>query len=508
MIKKLMVFCVMAAMLWTACGHADGRVYYEIFPASFYDDNGDGMGDLAGITRKVEYLKDLGVGGLWLMPVHPSPSYHKYDVLNYYAIDPAYGTMEDFETLVQTLRRNDMVLLMDLVLNHTSGGHEWFVSAIKSLAQEPCGREVCTGQTPCRAHNPYCAYYNFTTDAGLGWHEVPGAPGWYYEGGFSRDMPDLNLENPAVLREIEQIAAFWLGKGVGGFRLDAAAHYIGQSVEKNTAFLAWFMQTVHAISPDAYVVGEVWMDGGTIAQYYGSGISSLFNFPFSAADGAIVGALRSKKGAGFAQKAQAWQEALANTPAAVDSPFLSNHDQARVGGSLLQKPAKLKMAASMYLLLPGTPFMYYGEEIGMTGSGRDENKRLPMVWAEEDDTGLCRPPAGADQRAKWLADVAQSRADEHSLLNHYRALLHLRAQYPALQRGRLTAVDTGEAALCAYRLAHEGTTLLVLHNLGDEPVQVDIGPAQLVADLGEEGVQVQGSRLILPGLSSAVLVEQ
>lgn len=449
---------------------ADTRVYYEIFPASFYDGNGDGVGDLDGIRAQIPYLKELGADGVWLMPIHPSPTYHKYDVLDYYAVAPEYGGISSFETLAEALHKEGMALLIDLVLNHSSSRHPWFLSALESLPVEPCGQPVCGMDPLCRAHNPYVRYYHFTQDAALGWRAAPGVPGWFYEGVFTAEMPDLNLDDEALRAEILRICAYWLDKGADGFRLDAAQHYFGEDVKQNNAFLRWLMGELRAIKPDVYVVGEVWMDAGTIAQYYESGISSLFNFPFAGADGMIVKAIRAQNGAAFSRKAADWQAKWAAYPGASDAPFLSNHDMARIAGTLAQKPEKLKLAASLYLTLPGTPFLYYGEEIGMTGSGRDENKRLPMLWDLDDLTGQCLPPRDADQTTLALGAVRDMLNDDGSLLRHYQTLLSLRKAYPALQSGILTPLETESPAICAYTLAHEGQTVYVLHNLSEGSV--------------------------------------
>lgn len=464
---------------------ADQRAYYEIFPASFYDANGDGHGDLAGIEAKLDYLVNLGVGGVWLMPVHPSPSYHKYDATDYYAVDPAYGTLEDFASLAAGLHARDMTLLLDLVINHTSSQHPWFLSATQSLAVEPCGQATCSLDPLCRDHNPYVLYYHFAQENTPGWHTVPNAEGWYYMGHFTYEMPDLNLANAEALAEVQAICAFWLDMGVDGFRLDAVPHYFEENVTENNAFVAWLMDTLRGLKPDVYVVGEVWKDAGSIARYYESGISAIFNYPFSGAEGAIVSAIRGKKGASFAQKAADWQHTLSAFPGAVDAPFLSNHDNARIAGTLMRNPDTLKLAASLYLTLPGTPFLYYGEEIGMTGSGRDENKRLPMVWGSAETPGVCQPPPNADQTADSLGSVAAQLTDDDSLLSHYQYLLSLRKTHTALQNGSIVPIDSGNAALCAYTLANDAETLLVVHNLGKAAATlVYLGHTYTVPSLG------------------------
>lgn len=472
-IRKCLAILVLCCLL-APSALADNRTYYEVFVASFYDSNGDGTGDLPGVQAQLDYLDALGVQGLWLMPIHPSPSYHKYNVNDYVAVDPAYGTVEDVAALADAMHERDMTLLLDLVINHSSSEHPWFLSAIKSLPVEPCGEAVCTQNPLCRAHNPYVDYYHFSDTSISGWRTVPGASGWWYEAWFDYTMPDLNLDNEALRADILDICRFWFDQGVDGFRLDAILHYYGEDVGRNNAFLAWFMESLRAMKPDVYVVGEAWKDAGTIAQYYDSGISALFNFPFSGAEGEIVAAIRNKKGASFAKKAEAWQAMWSVHPGASDAPFLSNHDNARIAGTLMRKTENLKMAASMYLTLPGTPFLYYGEEIGMTGSGRDENKRLPMLWDTAESPGYCLPPRGADQEATFQGSVAEQLADPDSLLSHYQSLLALRKAHSALRNGVIAVIDTGNPAVCAYTLTDDTEVVYVLHNLGKADATVEI----------------------------------
>ncbi len=491
-IKVLLLLLVLCLLPWNAL--ADGRAFYEIFPASFYDGNGDGKGDLPGIIEKLDYLEDLGVEGVWLTPIHPSPSYHKYDVMDYRAVDASFGTVADVEALAAALHEKGMALLLDLVINHTSNQHPWFVEACAALA---AGKE-----------SPFIDYYNFSDQPVPGWRTVPGVPGWCYEGCFSENMPDLNLDSETVRQEILDICRFWMEKGVDGFRLDAVLYYYSEDTARNTAFLAWLMEKLRAINPDVYVVGEVWKDAGTIARHYESGISSLFNFPFSGAEGAIVKAIRDKKGASFAQKAADWQKTWSAFPDASDAMFLSNHDIARIAGTLMRKPDALKLAASMYLLLPGTPFLYYGEEIGMTGSGRDENKRLPMLWSEADTLGSCLPPANADQQSQPLGSVEAQLGDPGSLLNHYRALLSLRKEYPALRDGVITPLDMGNAAVCAYALSGDGQTVYVLHNLGKNAVSLawEYAPVAVLNDpVGQ--MEYADGMLSLPANASVLAVQ-
>ena len=205
------------------------RTWYEIFVYSFCDSNGDGLGDLQGVTDQLDYLQNLGITGIWLMPIHPSSSYHKYNVSDYYAIDPDYGTMEDFETLMAECEKRGIHVILDLVVNHTGSDHPWFQEAaayLQSLGDAEPDVQAC----------PYVDYYNFTKEPKTAHTQVPGTD-WYYESQFSSAMPDLNLDSELVRQEIGDIMRFWLDKGVAGFRLDAAKEFNTGSNDKNLGAL-------------------------------------------------------------------------------------------------------------------------------------------------------------------------------------------------------------------------------------------------------------------------------
>lgn len=502
--KKVLSLLLVLLLLPLPAPALEG-VVYEIFVASFQDADGDGMGDLKGIEEKLPYIQTLHPKALWLMPIHPSPSYHKYDVVDYFGIDPAYGTLEDFDNLAAACKKEGIGLILDLVLNHSSSEHPWFLSAQKSLNIPPCGQEVCPHHEGCRQHNKYVGYYLFSE--GSGKHPVPHAEGWYYHSNFGYHMPDLNLDNPALQEDIAAIARFWLDRGVKGFRLDAVIHFYEQHGEKNAAFLCWFNNVVKAHTPDAYIVAEAWSDQGTIMKLYQSGIDSLFDFPVSGADGSIVKALRAKDGETLAKTlAQNNQSLKQAHPQAQNAPFLGNHDTGRIAGVLRRDITNLKLAAALYLLQPGVPFIYYGEEVGMTGSGRDENKRLPMLW-QGDGQGLTLPPEGADQPQRQTLGVKEQESDPASLLSFYRALLSAREKCPEMSRGTMEALPLQHKAIAAYTIKDEQGACTVLHNLGDDTISLDIlWPGTLLfASNNEHGTPMQqGNTLLLPPKTSCI----
>lgn len=489
--KPLSIILIMTMLLISGCSKKEDvvllndkyRNYYEIFVGSFYDTDGDGQGDIKGITKKLDYLNDgngktdsdLGIDGIWLMPIMPASTYHKYDVKDYYDIDPNYGTMEDFKELIKACDKRGIDLIVDLVVNHTSAEHSWFTSAKKSLAIEPCGKEQCIYKDLCRDHNKYINYYNFSKEKLSGYHSVGMPAGWYYEGVFSDQMPDLNLDNEEVIKEIENIGKFWIDKGVAGFRLDAVTSYYTGNVTKNVEFIEKFNTAMKDYKDDIYIVGEAWSDEGSIESYYESGIDSFFNFPYGDSNGILANTIRNKKGDSFVKRLELWQDKIkSKNMDLIDAPFLSNHDIGRSAGYLMRDKSKEKMAASLYLMMPGNPFIYYGEEIGMTGGGIDENKRLPMVWSVEDKRGIPNGPSGATaDNSNILAGVKEQEKEEKSLLNFYKKAIKLKNMNPEIARGHITSLEIGNGSIAAYSCEYEGSKVYVIHNISDESIKID-----------------------------------
>src|SRR5215207_584316 len=425
-------------------------VFYEIFVRSFKDSNGDGIGDFNGITEKLGYLQELGINAIWLMPIHPSPSYHGYDVLNYYAVNPQYGTMDDFKNLLNEAHTKDIKIIIDFVPNHTSSQHPFFVDANSNTNSE------------------YRDWYVWSNDAGDHWHQGNGG---YYYGYFWSGMPDLNYRNPEVTDQMFEVTRYWLEDiGIDGFRIDAAKHLIeeGAKLENTDATHEWFKDfyTVYKnMNPDAYTVGEIYGAGAFLATKYTEQLDHIFNFEIAS------GILNSVIGESNTGINSAWNFTLKDISDGEYATFLTNHDQNRVMSVLNGNEEKAKLAAVMLLTAPGTPFIYYGEEIGMQGKKPDEDIRLPMQWNADANAGFT---TGIPWRATdaTYSQVNTDRQDQepNSLLNLYRALTRLRAEHPVLRTGSITLLETGSTNVYAI-MRNSGTeNILVLINLNGEPV--------------------------------------
>ena len=487
------------------------RTFYEIFVYSFCDSDGDGIGDLQGVISKLDYLQELGINGIWFMPIHPSTSYHKYNVSDYYAIDPQYGTMADFEQLLAECDKRDIHVIIDLVVNHTGSEHVWFKEAVSYLQNLPEGAE------PSAEECKYLDYYFFSKEStGNASRPVEGTD-WYYEGMFDYTMPDINLGSEATREEIKNIMQFWLDKGVDGFRLDAAKEFYSGSVSKNVEVLSWIQQTATSIKPDCYLVAEVWESFNQIAAYYESGITSIFNFAFGNADGKITKVLQ---GAGNESVVTTYATALekadtayrASNPDYIDAPFLSNHDVGRIYGFAARDENKMKMAAAMNLFMSGSAFIYYGEEIGMPGSGNDPSKRAPFYWNEARDNGTTNPPPECELPESYpLGSLEQQRGDDSSLYNYYRQAIAIRNSLPQMARGIPTAEEAlNKGCVSAYRKTWGSESCIVLMNISEEDTQVDLSAYsdwQLAASLSAEGskIKLKGDTLKLPAWGVAVL---
>ena len=487
------------------------RTFYEIFVYSFCDSDGDGIGDLQGVISKLDYLQELGIQGIWFMPIHPSTSYHKYNVSDYYDIDPQYGTMADFEELLAECEKRDIHVIIDLVVNHTGSEHMWFKEAVSYLQNLPAGAE------PSAEECKYLDYYFFSREEGKGSRPVEGTD-WYYAGMFDSTMPDVNRGNEATREEIKNIMQFWIDKGVAGFRLDAAKEFYSGSVSKNVEVLSWIQETATSLKPDCYLVAEVWENFNQITAYYESGITSIFNFAFGNADGKITKVLQ---GAGNESVVTTYATALekadtayrGKNPDYIDAPFLSNHDVGRIAGFAGRDENKMKMAAAMNLFMGGSAFIYYGEEIGMPGSGNDPSKRAPMYWNAARNDGTTNPPPECELPAEYaLGSLEEQVNDDSSLYNYYRQVIAIRNALPQIARGIPTAeAELNKGCVSAYRKTWNEESCIVLMNIDSNAASVDLsayGDWTLAASLSADGnaIAMDGATLQLPAWGVAVLI--
>ncbi|HMD35697.1 MAG TPA: alpha-amylase family glycosyl hydrolase, partial [Vicinamibacterales bacterium] len=471
---------------------ARGAVFYEVFVRSFADSNGDGIGDFTGLTAKLDYLTTLGVDGIWLMPVFESPSYHGYDTVDYENIEKDYGTNGDFERFLGEAHKRGIRVILDFVMNHTSSQHPWF--------SDPAKHDWYVWS----ATNP-------------GWHQPWGGdyPTWYlkngayYYGLFWSEMPDLNYRTPEVKAEMFRLAGTWLGQGVDGFRLDATRYLVetgpgpGQADTAEThQILRDFSAYVRAMRPDAVLIAENTVDTKTLATYYADGVMN-FDFPLATA---IVEGIKSGTAARI-------REALLDIEAAyphdvIDTPFLTNHDHTRIATQLGNDPGKLRNAAAILLTLPGTPFIYYGEEVGLQNgpTSADESKRTPMPWSA---TGGFTSGTPWEAYAPGLAanNVASETSDPQSLLSYYRTWIGVRKHSLALSKGTLVPLEAG-AQVLAFVRQYGGERVLVAHNVAASPMTVTV-PLPAAAEAletiyADSGVSNAAYRLTLPPHSSGV----
>jgi len=398
------------------------------------------------------------VTALWLMPVASAKSYHGYDVLDYTAIEPDYGTADDMRALTAAAHQRGIKVIVDFVPNHTSSENAWFLDAL----------------TPDSAHRDWYVW----SDTDPAWPSVAGGNPWhpsggaYYYGAFWEGMPDLNLRNPDVTAALTDAARVWLTDyGVDGFRIDAAKHLIEDdakhqiSTPETKAWLAAFRDAVHAARPQALVVGEVWDPRGISSSYTtGGSLDMAFDFGIGDAILSGTGGDATTLLANESEVATRYAPGLAGT-------FLANHDQERVMTTLRGSVDDARVAATLLLTGPGVPFLYYGEELGLAGGKPDENIRRPYPWTASG------PGFGFTAGVPWeafgagatTANAATESADPTSLLSTYRALTRLRLAHPALADGSFTALRASALHVAAVIRADATERLLVVSNLGKEP---------------------------------------
>lgn len=488
------------------------RTFYQIFVGSFSDGNNDGIGDLQGIINRIDYLNDgdinsgndLGVQGIWLSPIFSSPSYHKYDAKDYYTIDWRFGNEDSLKELVRLCHERNVKVILDLVINHTSSQHEWFVQFKQARA---------SGDTS----NKYYDYYTCVTAAervnGRTYQKIAGADA-YYEINFSSDMPELNYDNPEVKEEMLNVAKYYLDLGIDGFRFDAVKYIYYGDVKANVEFWDWYMGELEAYCPDIYAVGECWSGESEILQYYKA--MNCFNFGTSGAEGIIARTAKGNGMSSYLNYIESYQDKVQKANSnGIAMPFLSNHDMDRIAGGFVLDDYS-RMAANLYLLSPGSPFIYYGEEIGIRGSRgsamTDANRRLAMLWGDND---FVKDPTGTtyDKKYQITTTVASQLEDENSLLNAYQQVISVRTRYPAIARGDYNAVTSSSRNFGGFYVDYEGEILGIFHNNSAEELVIDLSKCNgidghsftTVCEVLGDGATLEGTTLTISGFTSIIL---
>ncbi|WP_368157193.1 alpha,alpha-phosphotrehalase [Aeromonas sp. R10-2] len=513
-------------------------VIYQIYPKSFQDSAARGTGDLKGIMARLDYLKTLGVDALWLTPVYVSPQVDNgYDIADYLAIDPAYGTMADFEALLAAAHARDIRIVMDIVVNHTSTEHAWFKSALGD--KNSPYRDYYIWRDPVDGGVPNNWQSKF---GGCAW-ELDSATGQYYLHLFAREQADLNWENPAVRAEVKKIIHFWAKKGVDGFRLDVI-----NLISKDQTFpndeigdgrrfytdgprIHEFLQDVSrdVFAPvGAMTVGEMSSTSLEHCQRYGaldgSELSMVFNFHHLKVD-YPNGDKWTKAPFDFIELKRIfnhWQSGMHGK--GWSALFWCNHDQPRIvsrfGDEGEHRVVAAKMLASTLHGLQGTPYIYQGEEIGMTNPGYQriddyqdvesrnifaikqaegmseaeilailgaksrDNSRTPMQWSAAANAGFTNGTPWLKPAANYSEINAEAAlADQHSVFWHYRDLIALRKAHPIFTQGDYQELLTGHPQIWAYARRANGQTLLVVSNFYGEPVEFAL-PAELQSGQG------------------------
>ena len=490
-------------------GWWQSAVFYQVYPKSFQDTNGDGIGDLKGVIARLDYLQELGIDGIWLSPVCQSPQVDNgYDVSDYCAIDPMFGTMEDMEALIREAEKRGITIIMDLVLNHCSDQHRWFLEAKKSKDSPYHDYFIWRDGDPQTPPNDM-----WSTFGGPAWTYVPELGQWYFHQ-FAPQQPDLNWENPKVRRGLYEFIRFWVDKGVGGFRLDVIDQIAKEPDRKITANGPRLHEFLQELSKEAFIeeglvtVGEAWGANVERAKLYsapdGSELSMVFQFEHMGLDSTTwqkwdycdLPLVKLK------DCYRRWQQELGSD--GWNSLFMDNHDLPRIvsrwGNDKEYRVESAKMLATMLHGMQGTPYIYQGEELGMTNirlpleeyvdveihnlyrdrraegyshdaimesiwkRGRD-NARTPMQWTGGKN-------AGFTTGKPWLAvnpnyteiNAEAALADPDSVFHYYKKLIQIRKNHDVIRSGGFTLLCPEDEKVFAYTRDTENAHLLVVCN--------------------------------------------
>ncbi|NPV00661.1 MAG: alpha-amylase [Brevinematales bacterium] len=452
-------------------------VVYQVFVRSFKDSGSDGKGDLNGLISKLDYITNTGFNAIWTLPVFNSPSTHGYDTIDYRAIEPDYGTMGDFDNYISQSHARGVKVILDMVINHTSGQNTWFT---QSAANNVTYQDWYVWQNPMPPGWQYPWGGGSSPDVWK-WNSTRGA---YYYAAFWDQMPDLNYDTPAVKAEIKDIAYFWIAKGVDGFRLDAARYIIESGPYPQQADTsgtkAWWREyrtALNSSNANFMTVGEVWTSENIVASYYdsGLGLDMAFDFDFYYR---LTEAIQSENASGFKNFINTHNN---YAPWAFFAPFLDNHDNVidndRTMDVMEGSGKKAKLAAAMLMTSPGTPFVYYGTEIGMKkgSQGGDLAKRTPMQWTSGANAGFTPgSPWTSIAGNTSIYSVSVQEPDTNSILNYYKWLIGIRKSEPAFARGQHISIDTGTDLAMAFICPGTNYTILVVANFSSVPLNVHL----------------------------------
>jgi maltose alpha-D-glucosyltransferase/alpha-amylase len=492
-------------------------VFYEINVRAFYDSNGDGHGDLKGLTQKLDYLRDLGVDCIWLMPIYTSPLRDDgYDISDYYNIAETFGTVDDLKTFLQESHQRNIRVITDLVLNHTSDEHPWF-KASRSDKNSPYRDYYVWSDTDQKYKDTRIIFLD-TEPSNWSWDE---ATGQYYWHRFYASQPDLNFENPKVQEEMLNVARFWLDLGIDGFRADAVPYLFEregtncENLPETHTYLKKLRAYLDQNYPDRILLCEANQWPEDVRPYFGDGdeFHMGFHFPIMPR---IYMALKK-------QRADDMIEILRRTPPIPDNcqwcTFLRNHDELtlemvtpeerdwmwqqyapeprmklnlgirrRLSPLLDNDRRKIELANSLLFTLPGSPIIYYGDEIGM-GDNIDlpdrNGVRTPMQWNDSPNAGFTTGKPFTEfvrgELSYQHVNVASQLADKDSLFHSISRMVNIRKGHAAFGRGTMEWIETNNPALAAYTRGYQDETLLIVNNLSDEPQAMSL-PAEYQAD--------------------------
>jgi glycosidase len=442
------------------------------------------------------------------MPIMNSPTYHKYDVVDYKSIHPDYGTVEDFKKFVDEAHKRNIRVLVDLILNHTGSDHPWFQEALKDKTSKYHDYYVWAKKDSIRDQIAR-KQISFDSDNLTQWHAVNGDTlGDHYYGFFWSGMPDLNFDNADVKAEFVDIGKFWLtDMKVDGFRLDAAKHiFPTDRAADNHEFWVWFRDEMKQIKPDVYLVGEVWSKAEDVAPYL-KGLPALFNFDLGYSITSAVDAGRDTIGL-VTQYKKIMDFYNGTTSDYIDATFLKNHDQNRIMSELHDDEAKARMAASILMTLPGTPYVYYGEEIGMKGLKPDEFIREPFLW---DKTGKDKSQTTWEEprysNDKTVVPYAIQKADPNSMYNFYKDWIEYRNDSQALTYGSLELSPIALTEIVSFIRTKGDDTSFVIHNISDVEVTVpvDFDEIYRLDFRTNPSIELRETEIVMPARSTAIL---